>query len=208
MKVFAPLVCLFAVAAANATTPGAPIPGAGAVPVPPPVAANPAAGNTTAAPPAAAPGAVPGTVPGQGAPLPSAADTPQCASAKILAQSIGVNILIQMQEQIRTTQVMMTLMTNPVNPQQFEAAKANLLSAVNDGIGLREANQLITPAGNPATEGIAVVANAQLTELRKSSSLTGNPATDMPVLQSLQQDFAGGIMQNQKNQQAALAGCP
>jgi hypothetical protein len=70
------------------------------------------------------------------------------------------------------------------------------------------------------------VANAQLTELRKSSSLTGNPATDMPVLQSLQQDFAGGIMQNQKNQQAvsqiptkridfriltflqALAGCP
>ena len=156
MKGFAPLVCLFAIAAANMTTPGAPVPGE-AVAVPP-AAAAPATGNRTeAAPPAAAPGAVPGAVPGQGAPLPSAADTPQCARAKILAQSIGVNILIQMQEQARTTQVMMTLMTNPVNPQQFEAAKANLLSVVNDGIGLREANQLITPPGNPATEGIAVV---------------------------------------------------
>lgn len=137
MKVLAPLACLLAaVAAQNGTAPGA---GAQRPAVPPA---------------AAAPG---GAVPGQGAPLPTAADTPECARAKILAQSIGVNILIQMQEQARTTQVMMTLMTNPVNPQQFEVAKANLLSVVNDGIGLREANQLITPPGNQATEGIAIV---------------------------------------------------
>lgn len=94
----------------------------------------------------------------QYAPVPGNVNAADCARAKILAQSIGVNIQIQMQEQLRTTNLM-SLMAGPVQPAQFQAAKASLLAVVNDGIALREANQLITPDQNQATEGIAIVSN-------------------------------------------------
>lgn len=45
------------------------------------------------------------------------------------------------------------------------------------------------------------VANAQLSELQKVAGLTGNPAQDMPVVQSLMMDFSGGIKKNMENQQ-------
>lgn len=43
------------------------------------------------------------------------------------------------------------------------------------------------------------VANAQLEELNLATSLSGNPAQDNKVLQTLAGDFAGGIMVNMQN---------
>ncbi|CAI0646051.1 unnamed protein product, partial [Colletotrichum noveboracense] len=140
-------------------------------------------------------------------PAPAPNDTPACAEAKILAGGIALNIQIQQQEQAGLAAVMQSLQANPVNMQQFQVAKSNLLSFVSDGIQVRQANQLIAPSGNGAAQGLAVVANAQLSELQKVAGLTGNPQQDNPVTQSLQMDFSGGIQQNMKNQQAALTGC-
>ncbi|WYZ40886.1 hypothetical protein EsH8_IV_001227 [Colletotrichum jinshuiense] len=140
-------------------------------------------------------------------PPPVAGDTPACAEAKILAGGIALNIRVQQQEVSGLAAVSQALQANPPNPQQFQTAKSNLLSFVSDGIQVRQANQLIAPNGNGATQGLAVVANAQLTELQKVAGLTGNPQQDMPVVQSLQMDFSGGIKKNMENQQAALVGC-
>ncbi|TDZ23933.1 hypothetical protein C8034_v003985 [Colletotrichum sidae] len=141
------------------------------------------------------------------APAPSPNDSPACAEAKILAGGIALNIVIQQQEQTGLAAVSQALQANPVNMQQFQVAKSNLLSFVSDGIQVRQANQLIAPSGNAAAGGLAVVANAQLTELQKVAGLTGNPQQDNPVVQSLQMDFSGGIQQNMKNQQDSLRGC-
>ncbi|KAL0932195.1 uncharacterized protein CTRU02_213148 [Colletotrichum truncatum] len=135
-------------------------------------------------------------------PAPAQGDTPACAEAKILAGGIALNIQVQQQEQAGLAAVSQALQANPVNMQQFQVAKSNLLSFVSDGIQVRQANQLIAPSGNAATQGLAVVANAQLTELQKVAGLTGNPQQDNPVVQSLMMDFSGGIQQNMKNQQA------
>ncbi|OLN83406.1 hypothetical protein CCHL11_03134 [Colletotrichum chlorophyti] len=138
-------------------------------------------------------------------PPPAAGDTPACAEAKILAGGIALNIQIQQQEAAGLQAVQQALQAN--NPQQFQVAKSNLLSFVSDGIQIRQANQLIAPSGNGATQGLAVVANAQLQELEKVAGLTGNPQQDNPVIQSLQKDFSDGTKKNMENQQAALAGC-
>ncbi|WQF76576.1 hypothetical protein CDEST_01590 [Colletotrichum destructivum] len=140
-------------------------------------------------------------------PAPAAGDTPACAEAKILAAGIALNIQIQQQEVNGLNAVMQALQANPPNPQQFQTAKSNLLSFVSDGIQVRQANQLIAPSGNGATQGLAVVANAQLSELQKVAGLTGNPQQDTPVTQSLMMDFTGGIKKNMENQQAAVVGC-
>lgn len=71
-----------------------------------------------------------------------------------------------------------------------------------NGIAIRQANQLIAPPGNAAVAGLAVVANAQLTELGLSSNLTGTKCVDEPIVSSLASDFAGGIMQNMENMAA------
>ncbi|KAF4783087.1 hypothetical protein CPAR01_03404 [Colletotrichum paranaense] len=139
-------------------------------------------------------------------PAPAAGDTPACAEAKILAGGIALNIEVQQQEVNGVNAVMQALQANPPNPQQFQTAKSNLLSFVSDGIQVRQANQLIAPSGNMATQGLAVVANAQLSELQKVAGLTGNPAQDMPVVQSLMMDFSGGIKKNMENQQMAVQG--
>lgn len=81
----------------------------------------------------------------------------ECAKAVILSQGIALNIEDQRQEQAALAQVNQTLQTSPVNMMEFQAAKSNLLSFVNNGIAIREMNQLITPAGNKATAGIAIV---------------------------------------------------
>ncbi|EFQ26899.1 hypothetical protein CGRA01v4_07890 [Colletotrichum graminicola] len=140
-------------------------------------------------------------------PIPAANDTPACAEAKILAGGIALNILVQQQEVNSLNAVIQALQGNPVNQQQFQTAKSNLLSFVSDGIQIRQSNQLIAPTGNAATAGLAVVANAQLGELEKASGLTGNPQTDNAVTQSLMSDFNGGIKKNIENQQNAIQGC-
>ncbi|KAJ0161503.1 hypothetical protein CTA2_6105 [Colletotrichum tanaceti] len=136
------------------------------------------------------------------APTPVPGDTPACSEAKILAGGIALNILVQQQEVNGLNAVIQSLQAKPPNPQQFQTAKSNLLSFVSDGIQIRQANQLIAPSGNGATQGLAVVANAQLGELQKVAGLTGNPQQDMPVTQSLMSDFNGGIKKNMENQQA------
>ncbi|KAK1990332.1 hypothetical protein LX36DRAFT_716839 [Colletotrichum falcatum] len=141
------------------------------------------------------------------APAPSPNDTPACAEAKILAGGIALNIQVQQQEVSSLNAVMQALQANPVNMQQFQTAKSNLLSFVSDGIQIRQANQLIAPTGNAAAAGLAVVANAQLSELEKVSGLTGNPQQDNSVVQSLMMDFNGGIKKNMENQQNAVQGC-
>ena len=82
---------------------------------------------------------------------------PNCAGAAILAQGIALNIADQKQEQAALAQVNTVLQTNPVDMAQFATAKSNLLTFVNNGIAIRQANQIITPPGSKATMGIAVV---------------------------------------------------
>lgn len=43
---------------------------------------------------------------------------------------------------------------------------------------------------------------AQLAELDLAQGLTGNPAVDLKAVETMEKDFAGGIVQNMKNQAA------
>lgn len=73
---------------------------------------------------------------------------------------------------------------------------------VTKGVAIRENNQKIAPAGNPAIPGLATVAMAQMAELNLTMSLGAggvNVARDNTTVNTLKGDFAGGIMQNMKN---------
>ncbi|KAL1879882.1 hypothetical protein Daus18300_001721 [Diaporthe australafricana] len=134
-----------------------------------------------------------------------------CAQGTILAQGIALNIADQQQE-LTTANTMATLLAaNPVDTAAYGAARTDLLKFINNGIAIREMNQLITPQENQATAGIATVANAQLTELGLATNLTAqgadNVAGNMQIVQTLQMDFTGGIQQNMKNMAAAMAAC-
>lgn len=171
-------------------------------------AAAPAAA-AAAAPMLAAAAPVPmasGAAAAAAAAAPSAAAAtadPACAQAMILAQGIALNIQDQQQELATANQLMSILSTQPVNTQAYTTSRTALLQFVNNGIAIRQSNQLITPAGNKAQAGVATVANAQLTELMLTSSLTAagtdDVAGNMKIVQTLQSDFSGGIMQNMKN---------
>lgn len=128
---------------------------------------------------------------------------PACAQASILAQGIMLNIADQQQELATANQMATLLAANPVDAQAWGQARTALLQFVNNGIAIRQANQLITPAGNKATSGVAVVANAQLEELGLASNLTqaggDNVQGNLQIVQTLQKDFSGGIQQNTKN---------
>ncbi|KAI7775649.1 hypothetical protein LA080_006487 [Diaporthe eres] len=134
-----------------------------------------------------------------------------CAQGTILAQGIALNIADQQQELTTANSLATILAANPVDTAAYGAARTDLLKFINDGIAIREMNQLITPQGNQATAGIATVANAQLTELGLANNLTvqggDNVAGNMQIVQTLQMDFMGGIMQNMKNMAAAMAAC-
>ncbi len=92
-----------------------------------------------------------------------------CSQATILAQGIALNIQDQRQEQAALAQVNKTLQAKPVNMTQFQTDKMNLLKFVNNGIAIRQMNQLITPAGNKATAGLAIV--SQVESSNKPSAL-------------------------------------
>lgn len=128
---------------------------------------------------------------------------PTCAQAMILSQGIALNIADQQQELATANQLMTILSANPVDTAAYGAARTNLLKFVNNGIAIRQMNQLITPPQNKATAGVAIVANAQLTELGLSTNLTmtgtDNLAGNMAIVKMLQMNFAGGIQQNMKN---------
>lgn len=128
---------------------------------------------------------------------------PTCAQAMILAQGIALNIADQQQELATANQLSAVLQAQPVDAQAFATSRQALLQFVNNGIAIRQANQLITPAGNRATPGVATVAGAQLMELQISGSLTATGVDDvagnLKKVQMLQTNFAGGIQQNMKN---------
>lgn len=123
-----------------------------------------------------------------------------------LFNGIGSNILVQ-QNEVASTMAIMAQLTGPdaANTDVFNSLKANLLTVVDSGVTIRENNQKIaqlTGASQAAVDGLNVVANAQKEEKALSESLTGDPAADMATLQTMLMDFQGGIIQNQKNQQA------
>lgn len=128
---------------------------------------------------------------------------PTCSQAMILAQGIALNIADQQQELATANQLMTILSANPVDTTAYGAARINLLRFVNNGIAIRQMNQLIAPQNSKATIGVAVVANAQLTELGLSTNLTmagtDDLAGNMNIVKMLQMNFAGGIQQNMKN---------
>ena len=129
-----------------------------------------------------------------------------CAQGTILAQGIALNIADQQQELTTANSLATILAANPVDTAAYGAARTDLLKFINNGIAIREMNQLITPTESQATAGIATVANAQLTELGLANQLTveggDNVAGNMQIVQTLQMDFSGGIMQNMKNMAA------
>lgn len=133
---------------------------------------------------------------------PTAADA-NCAQAMILAQGIAVNIADQQQELATANAMATQLMAKTVDPNAWASSRTSLLQFVNNGIAIREANQLITPQQNKAAAGTAIVANAQLGELNLATGLTAtggdNVAANMKSIQMLQMGFSGGIMQNMKN---------
>jgi hypothetical protein len=136
---------------------------------------------------------------------PSSTPAPSnCAAASILASGIALNILDQRNEQsaLSTYSTLLASATSTIRPAAFSSAKADLLTFVVNGIAIRQTNQLIAPPGNGATAGLAIVANAQLTELGLSSNLTGTKCVDEGIVKSLATDFAGGIMQNMENMAA------
>ncbi|EOD44811.1 hypothetical protein GTA08_BOTSDO07671 [Neofusicoccum parvum] len=131
------------------------------------------------------------------------------ADAQALFNGIGSNILVQ-QNEVASTMAIMAQLSGPdaANKDIFDSLKANLLTVVDSGVTIRENNQKIAAAAGAsqaAVDGLNIVANAQKEEKSLSESLTGDPATDMPTLAKMLEDFTGGITQNQKNQQAALA---
>jgi len=134
--------------------------------------------------------------------------TANCAAATILAIGIAMNIVDQRNEQNALAQVKTVLSASPVDMTAFAAAKSNLLTFVNNGITIRQMNQAISPVGNGATAGLQTVSQAQLAELDLAQGLTGNPSVDLTAVATMEKDFAGGIVQNMKNQAAATAGCP
>lgn len=171
----------------------------------------PAVGPRIATPAPAAAVAVPARAPApprrhqprqMAPPMPASTDV-TCAQAAILAQGIVVNIADQQQELATATQMAQLLAQTPVNSAAWATARQSLLQFINNGIAIREMNQLIMPMGNRATAGVATVANAQLQELGLATNLTltgsDNVAGNRQIVQTLQMDFMGGIQQNMKN---------
>jgi hypothetical protein len=84
---------------------------------------------------------------------------------------------------------------------------------VTKGITIRQNNQKIAPAGNPALPGLATVAMAQMAELNLTMGLAVPSSGQIDVaaantsVEALKGDFKGGIMQNMKNLAAVSRPC-
>jgi hypothetical protein len=134
---------------------------------------------------------------------------PPCAPAiAALASGISSNIADQRNEQAAVSAIGSILSEQPMNSSTFNNAKASLMDFVTKGIAIREQNQKIAPAGNAAIPGLATVANAQIEELNLTMSLNAQDlAAANTTVAKLKKDFAGGIVQNMKNLEAATMGC-
>lgn len=132
--------------------------------------------------------------------------TTTCSPAvAALAQGIKDNIAVQNNEVASVSALGAMLNEDPVDPTLFAAGQASLMGFVKQGIAVRQNNQQIAPAGNPANPGIAMVAMAQMTELNLTMGLGMggvSVARDNTTVMMLLGDFKGGIAQNGKNLQA------
>ncbi|KAL2067580.1 hypothetical protein VTL71DRAFT_2005 [Oculimacula yallundae] len=128
------------------------------------------------------------------------------ANTNALVSGINANIALQKQEQAQLAVVQRMVDAGNVDQQQFGTEKNKFVGIVNAGIDQRQKNQALAQGGNPASAGLAMVANAQATELKTVQGLTGNAATDDPAFAALAPMFAGGIAQNQKNAKALQTG--
>ncbi|KAI9048450.1 hypothetical protein LZ554_007286 [Drepanopeziza brunnea f. sp. 'monogermtubi'] len=153
-------------------------------------------------------------MPAGGLTMPAANGTTACSPAVMaLATGIQSNIDDQYNEVATVNAIGSVMGQNPVDSTLYAATQASLLGYVNKGIAIRQNNQKITPVGNGAAAGLAMVAMAQMEELNLTMSLAlpasgqVDTATGMKTVETLKKDFAGGIDQNKKNLAAAMAGC-
>lgn len=122
----------------------------------------------------------------------------QCPPAIIsLATGIHLNIVGQVNSELATLLQLQALeSTTPLNTTGFLLLKGELISSIQGGIKIREFNQAVAPADNPALPGLARYAAAQETELGLSEGLTGE---DEGTLATLVGDVRAGIQLNYWN---------
>ncbi|KAI6367513.1 hypothetical protein MCOR25_004878 [Pyricularia grisea] len=120
-------------------------------------------------------------------------------------KGINQNISIQKQEKQDTKAVSKA---EKGSPQQFNAAKGQLLTTIQKGQGQRAKNQANADKSNKQlVNGLNKVQGAQAQEQQLAQSLKGgNTKSDRNTLKTLQSDFNSGIKQNEANRAAAQNG--
>jgi len=123
-----------------------------------------------------------------------------CSEAVVaLATGIHLNIQGQYAEYNGTVNVLNIESASPVNQTAFYIAKGELLSDIQAGMNIRQFNQEIAPANNPAIPGLAKYQAAQATEQALAEGLTGVLSVDITALDSLKSDIMAGILLNEMN---------
>ncbi|XMA07270.1 hypothetical protein WAI453_000061 [Rhynchosporium graminicola] len=136
-------------------------------------------------------------------------------SSEILALAAGIqsNIDDQNNELTTVNALGMVLAQSPMDMTLYGATQTSLMGFVTKGISIREGNQKLAPPDNGAIPGLAKVAMAQMEELNLTMSLAMPPSGVVNISQAngtvetLKKDFAGGMVQNKANLEAATSGC-
>lgn len=90
----------------------------------------------------------------------------------------------------------------------FEIERQAVLVIQQKGIDIRAKNQQMAMSLNsPSQMGLAVVAQAQTTEMMQVKSLEGGGDSDKKTLQTLVQEVEDGTKQNEMNLQMAESQC-
>ncbi|KAF1356121.1 hypothetical protein BDV97DRAFT_364914 [Delphinella strobiligena] len=133
----------------------------------------------------------------------------QCpADVVALATGIHLTIVGQVNGELAEIQALQAIESaSQVNETAFLIGKGELIAGIEGGIKIREFNQAVAPANNPALPGLQQYVTAQLTELGLSESLTGVPSHDNPILATLLSDVMAGIKLNERNLANATEGC-
>ncbi|KAH9828244.1 hypothetical protein Tdes44962_MAKER09411 [Teratosphaeria destructans] len=131
-----------------------------------------------------------------------------CSEAVVaLATGIHLNIQGQYGEFNSTKKILAIESSTPVNMTAFYIAKGQLLANVQTGMNLRQFNQEIAPAGNPALPGLAKYQAAEEVEKMLAESFTGVPSHDMANLNYLLSNITTGIQLNENNLKNATSVC-
>lgn len=93
--------------------------------------------------------------------------------------------------------------TGTLQPAMFQVTQQSVLAIQQQGIALRANNQQLASAiKSPASDGLAIVAKAQVQEMTQVQGLKGTKA-DVATLKTLVTEVQDGTKQNQKNLAAA-----